>query len=60
MYLSHYNMQRSEAEIWRPKSMIIFFLYYTAARRYTKNAQIFNITSQVNASSDEGTQWDGL
>lgn len=46
-----------EAKVWRSNSMVYFFPCSTA-RRYTKSAQIFNITNQANASSDERTQWD--
>ena len=46
-----------EAKVWRPKSMV-YFSPCSIARRYTKGAQIFNITNQANAPSDERTQWD--
>ena len=57
-YVYHTNsMQRSRGKIWKLSRWFIFSPCSTA-RRYTKSAQIFNITSQANASSNERTQWD--
>ena len=42
-----------EAKVWTPKSMV-YFSPCSTARRYTKSAQIFNITSQANGASGNG------
>ena len=53
MFITLTACRDRKAKIWRPKSII----YFSCALQpgTTHNAQIFNIISQANASSDERT-----